>query len=379
MPKNRIHKGKDGRYSYQVMGAKKLEIRSRKGESKRDFTKRCDALDKEAEVSVRGPEFTSKISTFSELFSLWLQNHVRVKLSPAELRIIPPIAERYVLPFIGGRRLEEITRADVYQVLSQAETKGLSASSIQKIRSCISRPYNWAINTLGLPLTAPTQGLVYSVKRQASGKDRYIDEEDYQRLLAAAEGTKYYNLYRILYNTGLRPSEALGLQVGDIAGGYLQIRRAVTLDGPSPLKTSSARRNIPISKTLESILQDQVSLAALATKERWLFPSAGFDSPSMSAVMCALKRTLRQTAVYEQGGRNGMKKLKLITPSINLSLYDFRHTFATRMVAAGLNPTMLQAIMGHEDITTTLKYYAEVTDEMEKEALDILENLENLS
>ena len=60
------------------------------------------------------------------------------------------------------------------------------------------------------------------------------------------------------------------------------------------------------------------------------------------------------------------------TPPVAFSLYDFRHTFATRMASKGMNPKTLQYIMGHSDISTTLRYYVGITDEMMEDAKQIM-------
>ncbi len=370
MPKNRIHKGKDGRYIYYVtdVQGKRRQLKSRKNESSGAFKLRCDLLDKEAE----GP---STKDTMNDLFYLWIENHVKLHLSPAELRIQIPVYENHVRPFLGHRKLTDIKRADVYTVLSIASKAGLSSSFIKKIRGTISRPYNWAINTLGFELAAPTQGLIFRAQSNGDQKDekrsRLIAPEDLERILKAAEQSKYYNYFRILTLTGLRPSEALGLQIRDIKEDCLEIRRGWTIDGYSPLKTKAARRDIPLTEELESILLEQRKKYAFTTKEGWLFPTAK-KVPSMNAVQCALKRILKQTTEWEIGGKTNQKKLSVIRPPVKCSLYDFRHTFATRMAEAGMHQTALQAIMGHTDISITLKYYIGVTDNMMEQARELM-------
>ncbi|NMA18858.1 MAG: site-specific integrase [Clostridiaceae bacterium] len=372
MPKNRIHKSKkDGRYLYYVTDSqgKRRQLKSRKNESSGSFRARCDALDKEAE----GP---STKDTMDDLFYLWIENHVKVHLSPAELRVQVPVYENHVRPFIGHRKLTDIKRADVYTVLSTASKAGLSSSFVKKIRGAISRPYNWAINTLGYELVAPTQGLVFRATSDDEAADvekrsRIISDEDMERIMKAASRSKYFNYFKILASTGLRPSEALGLQIRDIKDDFLEIRRGWTIDGYSPLKTKAAKRDIPLTTDLKCILLDQREKYAFVTKEGWLFPAAN-KKPSMNALQCAFKHILKQTAEWKKGGKTNQKKIAIIRPPVKCSLYDFRHTFATRMAEAGMHQTALQAIMGHTDISITLKYYIGVTDNMMEQARTLM-------
>lgn len=134
-----------------------------------------------------------------DLFQLWIDQHVKPKLSASEIRVTVPIYDSYIKPYLGHRRLSEISRADVYSVLSRAASLGKSASYIKKIRGCVSRPYNWGINALGLNLIAPTQGLVFSSNSETKeSKSRVISSSDMDRIIAAAEHSKYSNYFKIL-------------------------------------------------------------------------------------------------------------------------------------------------------------------------------------
>ncbi|MGE9995040.1 tyrosine-type recombinase/integrase [Peptoniphilaceae bacterium SGI.137] len=365
MPKNNIMKGKDGRYRYRTTNAdgKRVEIRSKVNERKRDFIARCDVLDRTSET-------TTTTETFDDLFYLWLEEHVKMKCSKSHYRVCARSYKNYIKPYIGRKNLHTIKRKDVYELLTHADVSGLSKSTIQKIRLCISAPYAWAQNALGLDISSPTVGMQYQYMQKKSHKrSRVISAEDVSRILKAAKSSKYYNYFRILILTGLRPSEALGLQIRDInlEKNVLEIHRGITADGLSKLKTDLAERNIPLSDQLKAVLIDQRNRIAFATMEGWLFPSAN-GMPNMQNVVIVLQHILKQTEVWEHDEQNHKKKTRCITPAVTCSLYDFRHTFATRMAEQNIHPKMLQALMGHSDIKTTLSYYVNTTEKMEEEA-----------
>ena len=54
------------------------------------------------------------------------------------------------------------------------------------------------------------------------------------------------------------------------------------------------------------------------------------------------------------------------------SCHTFRHTFTTRMCESGMNVKVIQNMLGHSDISTTMNIYADVTKELETIALDDL-------
>ena len=59
----------------------------------------------------------------------------------------------------------------------------------------------------------------------------------------------------------------------------------------------------------------------------------------------------------------------------NFSSHNLRHTFATRLCESGMNIKLIQDILGHSDISTTMDIYTHVTKEMKQLAYDYMENI----
>ncbi|MDD7732593.1 MAG: tyrosine-type recombinase/integrase [Firmicutes bacterium] len=167
---------------------------------------------------------------------------------------------------------------------------------------CVSAPYAWAERSLGLAVVSPTLGLVYKVKeKKTTRRDRIIKDEDLARFLEASDRTKYRVYFRLLATTGLRPSEGLGVQAKDLEGGTLHIRRAITRREFSDLKTSTARRDIPLTSEMASLLYEQRRMTLFQTKEGWLFLSGG-GAPSMKSVESCFRRCLRLPRFTKEAG-----------------------------------------------------------------------------
>jgi hypothetical protein len=66
-----------------------------------------------------------------------------------------------------------------------------------------------------------------------------------------------------------------------------------------------------------------------------------------------------------------LKKAKLE----NIKIHTLRHTFATRLLELGEHPRVVQELLGHEDITTTLNTYSHVAPEIEKRAAGKIDEL----
>ena len=105
MPKNNVVKGKDGRYRYRTTDANgtRVELRSRSGEKRSDFLRRCNAIDQSAQT-------VSFSETFDDLFTLWMTEYVKEKCSKAYYSTCAQIYERYVKPYLGHLGIHEVKR-----------------------------------------------------------------------------------------------------------------------------------------------------------------------------------------------------------------------------------------------------------------------------
>lgn len=120
-------------------------------------------------------------------------------------------------------------------------------------------------------------------------------------------------------------------------------------ENPSTGETDYAPRTIPLDVDTLQALKEQ------RNSSLWVFPAAT-GTPSFNA--------LRKSFTYIQ---------RRIAPT-QITLYSFRHTFATRCSRAGMAPTTLQYLMGHESITVTQKYYIDIEKEDLTIARRIIEN-----
>lgn len=138
-------------------------------------------------------------------------------------------------------------------------------------------------------------------------------------------GTNLHDVARVILLQGLRPDEIMRAQKEDldIDRGVLHIRSG---------KTSAARRTIKLTTEALGILARRQS-----TLGPWLFPSPRGPERHIKKLNCTHDRACEKTG-------------------IQFVLYDLRHTFATRMIEAGIDLATLKDILGHTDIRTTMRY-----------------------
>ena len=146
----------------------------------------------------------------------------------------------------------------------------------------------------------------------------------------AAKQKDLHDAGRLILNQGMRPDELTSLRKTDVdlERGQLQIQRG---------KSAAARRILDLTAESRSILARR-----MAGKSPWLFPSKRKPGQHIRRLNSAHDRLC---AIALKSGI-----------AINWVIYDFRHTFATRMAQAGVDLATLAAILGHNSIRIVQKY-----------------------
>jgi integrase len=158
------------------------------------------------------------------------------------------------------------------------------------------------------------------------------------RLFNGIKTPHIYTFLRTVYSCGLRLSEALYIRPGDIdrATGELHVRQG---------KGAKDRKVILPKFTLDM-------LGKYWKRHRnpnWLFPALGRNGKSGPTAQKPM------SICSVQGGMRRYLKKVGITKS-RVSIHTLRHSYATHLLEAGVPLTVLQKLLGHEQIETTLRY-----------------------
>lgn len=183
-----------------------------------------------------------------------------------------------------------------------------------------------------------------------------LSREEIARLFRRIKTPHIYAFLRTVYSCGLRLSEALYIQPGDIdrAGGVLHVRQG---------KGAKDRKVILPPLTLDMLGR----YWKLHRNPKWLFPALGRDGKGGSSA----SEPMSITAV--QGGMRRYLKRAGITKS-RVSIHTLRHSYATHLLEAGVSLTVLQRLLGHEKIETTLRYI-HLSREAQVDSVGIIGNL----
>lgn len=177
-------------------------------------------------------------------------------------------------------------------------------------------------------------------------------EEEREYFTRAAKNPNLYDLARLMRNQGMRPEEVLSLRKQDIDLDRGQLRIASG-------KSKAARRTLDLTSE---------SLAILARRcqglSMWIFPSDRKSGTHLRRLNGAHDRACSASKPRA---------------SLNFVLYDFRHTFATRMAQAGIDLATLAAILGHNSIRIVQRYVHPTADHKQQAMRRFEESLEAIN
>jgi site-specific recombinase XerD len=240
-----------------------------------------------------------------------------------------------------GRPVAELTRDDLRTHVEEIAARGRSASWVTTQLCALAFLYR---KTLGKPelvsfLTWP---------RKHRGLPTVLSLDEVGALLRAIKKPRIQAVAMTIYGAGLRVSEAVALQVGDIDGarGVIRVRHG----------KGDKAREAKLSPTLYAWLREY--WAREQPPQPYLFASRKTGKPPAKATVRAALSLAAKEAWLS----------KHVTPHV------LRHSFATHLLEQGTDVRVVQALLGHDSITSTMRY-ARVTEKLVRETpspLDLL-------
>jgi integrase len=198
----------------------------------------------------------------------------------------------------------------------------------------------------------PTSGL--EVPANDGKRERIAPPEEAESLIAALEGVERAIWATALYG-GLRLGElrALRLDEVDVAGGVIQVQANWDpVEGRLATKSRAGKRAVPLIPRLAD------ELAIVAEHRQWPTGLIFGRSPD---------RPFATSTAYSRARRQWREK-----GCDSILLHECRHSYASYMIAAGVNAKALCSIMGHSSITETFDRYGHLFPGDEAEAGTLL-------
>lgn len=316
--------------------------------------------------------------TVLELVELYLQQKVGVRHNTlAGYNFVTNILKKEAF---GNMPIGHVKLSDAKRWLIKLQKKdGRGYSSIHSIRGVVRPAFQMAVEDDMLNKN-PFQFELASVVVNDSVTRKAISRADQRKFLDFVANdrhfSKYYDGIYILFNTGLRISEFVGLTINDIdlkgkkltVDHQLQRKRNMEYVIEEP-KTEAGKRTIPITDDVCAAFKRIMMNRKKPKVEPMIGGKIGFlflDKNGMPMVALHWEKYFQHICQKY----NSIYKVQMpkVTPHV------CRHTYCSNMAHAGMNPKTLQFLMGHADISVTLNTYTHTSFELAEQELKKMNN-----
>jgi integrase len=301
--------------------------------------------------------------TLAQYLTNWLQT-TKPTIEFASWERNRQYVELHIVPSLGHVRLRELTPQQVQQLYADRLSAGLSSSTVHHLHAALHKALKDAER---LGLVARNVCKLVDAPRMAETEIHPLSRAQVRILLHTVFETRMEPLYVTALATGMRFSELLGLHWVDVdldaqPTAVVRVRTQLKrIQGQwiwKEPKTKRSRRQIALpSSAADSLRRHKLQQAAERRRLGTLWEDNDLvfctqtGRPLMQGnVRCHLERTLKKAAL----------------PRIRF--HDLRHTAATLLLSARVNPKVESEMLGHASVAITLDIYSHVLPDMQQDS-----------
>lgn len=323
-----------------------------------------------------GRDLAAKPEAVGPFLDRWIRDVVEPNRSVKTTSHYRDITRLHLQPTLGRIKLVDLGPEHVQSLLTAKKRDGLSPQTCSHIRAVLRVALNQAIKW---GLISRNAAALTDAPRLSDVRVVPHTPEGVRTILAVTADDRLHVAYRLALTLGLRQGEVLGLpwDAVDLERGRLQVRQALQRQTHAPdaergarsqlvlktPKTAKSRRTLAMPASLVAALRqrrDEYEAERAAAGERWIDTGLVITTKTGGAFE---PRALIK-AWHEAQERSGVPRRPF---------HSTRHAAASTLIEAGLPAKVVQEVLGHSLVGTTLDIYGHLTERAFVEAADAME------
>ena len=324
--------------------------------------------------------------TVDAWFEFWITNIVG-DLAPNTRRNYRERYKHNIQPVLGKMRLTDVKPMYCKMVLNQMEAD-YAGSTIRQTYIAMGTMFRAALMN-DLIAKHPMDGVRYTKPVRAVNDIKFLTVEEQMKFLEVAKRSHNFYQYALILETGLRTGELIGLTWDAISWEKRTLTVNKTLEfrhkqkdwRAGPPKTQQSYRTIPLTnrayeilKTIYGNRENHKRSEKLSQALPYMDRRTGQQKVLVMEDLVFInwrtgepaKNSSYDTHLYKLCDEAGIKRF---------CMHALRHTYATRAIESGMQPKVLQKLLGHASIKTTMDRYVHVTDDSMNLAVQQFERL----
>lgn len=321
------------------------------------------------ELEGTGDIFEPTTISFSDYLDYFIENYIEINLRENSQRARKHIIKNHIRPSFGNYKLIQITSQSLQNFITK-KSKEYSKNYVSMIHATISTAFKMAeewnfirINPMNKVKVPKRDDL------EIDKKIKTLSHKDIDQISKIVKNTHHSIPFMIALHTGMRAGEVAALQWND----FDEINKTLTINKRLdfrattkqweflPVKTNSSNRTIVIGDELISALKIQRTIQK-ENKLRYgeYYNNNDFICTKENGDPVTTKTISRMSKMVERY-------------DIDFNFHMLRHTHATMLLEAGVNPKVVQERLGHSSVSITLDTYSHITTEFQKVAVSEFE------
>ena len=305
--------------------------------------------------------------------------------------------DHFIRNTFGKKFIAKVKYSDVLQFYNQLlDSEKLQINTLESVQTLLHPTFQLAVQDQIIRIN-PTEGVMAEVKKQSgltTGVRHALTIPQQRAFMEHIANHPIYchwwPLFTVLLGTGCRIGEALGLRWEDLdyERRIISINHSLvyypvgenrkSVQHISIPKTEAGTRTIPmldnVKDAFEMLYEEQQENSwpdvEIDGMTGFVFRTRFGEVPNPQSVNRAIKRIVADYNATEEIAAKRQRRQAVLLP--DFSAHHLRHTFCTRLCEQETNLKIIQSIMGHKDIKTTMDVYAEATEEKKQESFERL-------